>query len=178
MGHIQTLDQVDDDDTRQLYDEIVDAGFGGERPINWFASQGLRPDILASTWGLTKTLLLEGRLPPTLRQMVLMVISAQNQCRYCTVTHTGALEQMGVPSTVLEACLEDPALADVPAPHRAVLLFALKAARDPNSIDAADHQVLRDNQLTDGEIVEVCMLAAFANFINTYADAAGIELDG
>ena len=176
-SHIARVDAPSDPATQTLYEDIVHNGFGGDAPINWFASQGARPDILRGTWDLTKALLVEGQLPGTLKQMILMAISAQNGCRYCEVTHSGALEQMGVPAEVITACVQDPDLADIPSLHRLVLKFALKAARDPNSIDSDDHAALRSAGLSEAEVVEVCMIAAFANFINTYADASGIDVD-
>lgn len=178
MSRLQTREDTDHNpELEALYEEIVAAGFGEQRPIHWFTSQSERPDLLHATWGLTRSLLVEGLLPPTLKQMIAMTISIQNDCRYCAVTHTGALQSMGIDSHVIESCAEDPGLAQIPPPHRAILTFALKAARDPNSLRASDFEVLRDQGLSEGEITEVVLMAAFTNFINTWADAVGIPLD-
>ena len=167
-----------DEALERLYREIVSMGFGDDAPIHWFTAQSERPDLLQATWTLTRSLLVHGQLPPTLKQMIAMAISIQNRCRYCAVVHTGALQAMGIPDQVIEGCAGDPDLAQIPPPHRAVLRFALKAAGNANAIDASDYRSLRDSGLADGEIVEVILMAAFTNFINTWADAAGIPLDG
>ncbi len=171
-------DTADSPQLRELYQEIVASGFGSEVPINWFTAQGSRPDLLEGTWTLVKRILLEGTLPAIVKQMIAMTVSAQNNCRYCSVTHTRALEAMGVPKSVIDTCTTDPDLSQIPQPHRAILQFALKAAREPNAMTDDDFCRLRENDLTDGEIMEIAMMAAFMNFINTWADVSDIMVDG
>lgn len=162
----------------RLYDDIVARGFGGTIPINWFTSQGRRPDILQASWGLARGILVEGVLPPTLKQMIAATVSVQNGCRYCTVTHTKALQGMGVSEAVIRSCANDTDLSDVPPAQRAILKFALKCARNPHSMTDEDFEQLYDNGLSQEEVMEVVMMAVFTNFINGWADASGIEVDG
>ncbi|ETX02831.1 MAG: hypothetical protein ETSY1_02140 [Candidatus Entotheonella factor] len=171
-------DTSDSPKLEDLYQDIINNGFGSEVPINWFTAQGGRPDLLEGTWGLVKSILIEGTLPATVKQMIAMTISMQNNCRYCSVTHTHALEAMGVPKTVIDTCATDPDLSQIPQLHRAILQFALKAAREPNAISDEDIRALKAHDLKDGEIMEVAMMAAFMNFINTWADVSGITVDG
>jgi uncharacterized peroxidase-related enzyme len=177
MSRFQLVQQPSDPRVRALYDEILEYGFGEEMPINWFTAQGTRPDILAATWTLIKGILVEGRLPPSLKQMIALTISQHNACRYCTVVHTGALETLGVPDEVIEQSVADPELAEIPATHRAILQFALKCASAPGAVTDADYEVLRQGGLAEEEILEVVMTAALTNFINTWAEASGVELD-
>jgi AhpD family alkylhydroperoxidase len=88
-----------------LYKEIVEYGWAKPDgvPVNWITSQASRPDILAATWAFTKGTLAHGQLPPTVKQMIAMVIAMQNDCRYCEVAHTNALEAMGVPQDVIQS---------------------------------------------------------------------------
>ncbi len=161
-----------------IYREIVTAGFGEDQPINWFTSQGIRPDVLAGAWCLVKSVLAEGELPGALKQMIATVISKQNNCRYCKATHTGVMNMMGVPQDQIDSCASDPELKAIPEPQRSVALFAAKAAAAPNDVTDEDFARLRGFNLSDGEILEVCMMAAFTNFINTWADLAQIPIDG
>jgi uncharacterized peroxidase-related enzyme len=109
--------------------------------------------------------------------MILMSIAMQNDCQYCSVAHTKALEAMGVPTAVIESCASDPELTQVPPTQRVIIKFALKTARDPKSVTDDDFQTLRDYGLSDGEIMEVTMLAACGNFLDTWADVSGIQID-
>ena len=161
-----------------LYSEITESGLGDKVPLNWFTAQAERPDLLAATWGLTKGVLLQGQLPPTVKQMILIKISTHNQCRYCTALHTSALEAMGVPKEVIDSVTTDLRLSQVPPPQRAMLEFAMKVAREPRSVTDEDFQGLRELGVSEGETMEVAMMGAFANFINTWADVSGIPIEG
>ncbi|NKB71569.1 MAG: peroxidase-related enzyme [Candidatus Latescibacteria bacterium] len=160
-----------------LYREITDCGLGDEVPLNWFTAQGERPDILAGAWALTKGVLLEGVLPPTMKQMVVVLISAHNGCQYCRLTHAKALQGLGVSSDLIDSLSTDVNLDKVPPPQRAILQFALQVAQAPQAITDRDVQRLRDFSLSDGEILELIMVAAFTNFINTWSDISAIAID-
>ncbi len=71
-----------------------------------------------------------------------------------------------------------PDLSQIPQPHRAILQCALKAAREPNALTDEDFCQLRANDLNDDEIMEVAMMAAFMNFINTWVDVSDVMVDG
>lgn len=161
----------------RLYRDMLESGFGDKAPINWLTSQASRPDILAATWGLVKGILIGGKLPAAMKQMIALTISAQHNCRYCKVVHSGALETLGVPKDLIDSCARDFNGDRVPKLQRDVLKFALQAAKNPNSLTDADFQALRENGLSDGEIMEVVMMAAFTAFINIWADASAIALD-
>ncbi len=163
-----------------LYKEITEAGMQGSEeglPINLFTSQSERPDILQAVWAFFKAIFLEGQLPPTLKQMISMTIALQNNCRYCVVAHTFALEAMGVPKEVIESCARDPELSLVPPPQRAIIKFGLKATRNPKSITDEDFQTLQGYGLSDGEIMEVIMVVACAMFTDFWADISGVPVD-
>lgn len=169
--------QQNEASTNDLFREILDAGFGEGEPLNWFAAQAERPDILQTTWALTKGLLMQGELPATVKQMICLAISERNGCSYCRVVHANVLGSLGVPYDAIQACVSDPNFSSLPPVQRAVLHFAVKAAKTPNDIDEEDRQSLRDVGLNSREIMEVVMMAAFTNFINTWADAGGVAID-
>ena len=94
MNRFQTIRRPDDPDLEPIYEEIVDHGFGEERLVNWFVSQSMRRDILATTWALGKGLMLQGVLPATVKQLIVVAVYTSNNCRYCRVTHSKALEAL------------------------------------------------------------------------------------
>ena len=173
----QTKEAAADTKLGALYKEMLDQGVGADSPINWFTAQSERPDIMEATWALFQGIMLRGELPPTVKEMISMTIAMQSNCRYCTVAHTNALEGMGVPTEVIESCAKDPDLAQIPPPQRAMIKFGLKTAKNPGSVTDADIDALRDHGLTDGEIMEVAMVAACAMFLDIWADVSGILVD-
>ena len=162
-----------------IYKDAVELGMVGSEPgvpNNLITSLSVRPDLLASTMGILKGLIRGGVVPSTVKQMILMAIALQDNCQYCEVAHTNALEAMGVPTEVIQSCASDPELAHVPPTQRAMIKFALKTARDPKSVTDEDFQTLKDHGLSDGEIMEVIMLAAAGSFLDTWAIVSGIEM--
>ncbi len=162
-----------------IYEDALEWGMVGSEPgvpSNFMTSLSVRPDLLASTMGIFKEVIMDGVVPSTVKQMILMAIALQNNCQYCEVAHTSALEAMGVPTEVIQSCARDPELAHVPPTQRAMIKLALKTARDPKSVTDEDFQALRDHGLSDGEIMEVTMLAAAGNFLDTWAIVSGIEM--
>ena len=173
----RVMDASDNPELTAVYEDIVAKGFGTDVPSNWFTSQGERPDLLAANWGFAQKLMMTGQLPATVKQMIIVMISTHNDCPYCRVAHTQGLEAMGVPEQVVDCLTTDLNLAKVPPPQRGILEFALKVAREPREVTDDDFRLLRDQGLNDGEIMEAAMIAAYTNFINTWAQVSGIPID-
>jgi len=181
MSRFPLTKHPEDPELQALYQDMLAHGMQGNEedvPFNALTSMAERPDILTGMWGITKGVVAQGTLPPTLKQMIAMTIAMQNDCRYCTVGHTRALEMMGVPTEVIKSCTADPELADIPPTQRAILQFALKTARDPQSVTDDDFQILHGHGLSDGEIMEVVMMAAWSNLLNTWTDVSRVVVDG
>ena len=160
-----------------LYREITASGMGGPSPLNWFCSQGIRPDILAGTWALSKGVLFAGRLPATIKQMIVVLISSSNDCSYCRATHAQALQGMGVAADLIDSLTTDINLEKVPPTQRKILQFALQVSQNPQQITDGDVGDLRAYGLGDDEILEIIMVATFTNFINLWSDVSGIAVD-
>lgn len=161
-----------------IYAQMQAAGLANPYPINYFTAQSTRPDILEASWGLVKAVLLSGLLPHTLKEMIILAISAQNHCRYCIAIHRQSLAQLGVPHDVIQSCSSDPEFKDLPAAQRNILHFALKAARSPLALSDGDFHALYDQNMSSEEILEVLMVVSFTQFLNSFADASGIVVDG
>ncbi len=181
MSRFPTLDRPEDPDVKSLYQRILPAGWQGTTegvPMNAFTAFGERTDILESVWTLTEGIVMAGGVPPTVKQMISMTIAMQSNCRYCAVAHTHALEMMGVPTEVIQSCASDPEMAEIPPVQRAIVQFALKVARDSLSVTEEDIEGLREHGLSDGDIIEVVMLAAWSRLLNMWTDVSGVLVDG
>jgi uncharacterized peroxidase-related enzyme len=176
MSRFEAVDSVGDSELTQIYQDIVENGFGIEgKPISFFTAMASRPDILNVVWQFSKAIIVEGQLPATVKQMIALSISRQNNCQYCSVMHRGALEAMGVEGMVVESCANDPGTTNLSEPNRSIVQFALKAARTPDQVNDDDFGKLAELGLSDEEIAEALAIAGFTNFINTWADISGIN---
>ena len=181
MPRFKQIKHPDDPELKALYKAAMEGGLVGTEegvPNNFVTSQSQWPDILAATLVFTDKIVMQGLLPPTVKQMIAMTIAMQNDCRYCTRLHTSALEGMGVPQEVIQSCASDPDFAELPPSQRAILKLALKTSRDPLAVTDDDLQSLREFGLNDAEIMEVAMMAAAENFLNTWARVSQISIDG
>lgn len=61
--------------------------------------------------------------------------------------------------------------------QRAILSYSEKMTLQPGELSEADIAGLREQGLTDEEILAVVMLAGFFQLATTVADALGVELD-
>jgi uncharacterized peroxidase-related enzyme len=175
MSRFKAVDPADDPAVKAVYDEVEAAGFS---PVpNWFTSMSSRPDLMAMNFQLSQSLLMNGQLPPSIGQMVVLAVSVQNKCKYCTVAHSAQARMVGVPDDVVAGLADGLDLAKLAPVDRTLVSFALKAARDPNSVEQADVDQLREQGLSDGEIMELIMLVGYTHLINTWSDVSAIETD-
>ncbi len=161
----------------EIYGEVMQNGFGKKTPLNWFTSISKRPDILAACWGFAKSIILQGQVPATVKQMIAVKISTANQCEYCSVIYSRALRAMGVKPEVIDCVTNDLSLSRVPPSQRAILQFALKASKHQQNLTDEDFQALYDFGLSQGEVMEILLVAGYTNFINFWAEASGIRVD-
>lgn len=175
MSRFQQVYDPDDEMLAALYADMLDKGFGQRQPINWLTSQASRPDILAGTWAFSKGMLLQGELPMIVKQMIATTIASRNNCNYCRDLHGNTLAQLGVSEAVVNSCVSDPDLHAVLQPHRAILQFAVKVSQSPGKIDKADIAELEEQGVTRSEVLEIIALAAYCNFINTWADISLVQ---
>ncbi len=83
-----------------------------------------------------------------------LLVSEQEQCKYCIGTNSGILLQYGVlPEAIAEIKL-DPSKAPLEKNEMAMLLFVLKVIKNSNSIEQPDVDALRNLGWNDTEILE------------------------
>jgi uncharacterized peroxidase-related enzyme len=125
---------------------------------------GLYNELMLAPSGLTK---LE-------REMIAVVVSAENRCWYCLVAHGAAVRQLSGRPELGEALSFNYRVAEITPRQRAMLDFAVKMARASAEIVEADRQVLRDHGLADADIWDLAATASFYAMSNRMASATGM----
>jgi uncharacterized peroxidase-related enzyme len=59
----------------------------------------------------------------------------------------------------------------------AMLNYAVKLTVKPTSITDEEVNILRDRGCTDREILDVCQITSYFNFVNRMAEGLGVELE-
>jgi uncharacterized peroxidase-related enzyme len=146
---------------------------------NWIRTLAVNPDT-ARRFALYFEHLFRrdgARLPLRERELIAVVVSAQNGCGLCEVHHSNALgNALGVPTKARRIAL-DHHLAPLTDRERALAEFALKVTKDPKEIGSADFEHLRSVGLSDPDIVEALETSAWFNHTNRIFIALGVIPD-
>jgi AhpD family alkylhydroperoxidase len=100
------------------------------------------------------------------RELIAVVVSAQNGCGLCEVHHTNALgDALDDPTRARRIAL-DYHLAPLTERERALADFAVKVTTNPKDIGTGDLERLRAVGLSDPDIVEALETSAWFNHTN------------
>ncbi len=58
-----------------------------------------------------------------------------------------------------------------------MLDYAVKVTHSPGTVCRDDVEALKSVGLTDGEILDVCQVTAYYNYVNRMASGLGVELE-
>ena len=110
------------------------------------------------------------------REMIVVAISAANQCQYCVVAHGAILRIRAKDPTISELVGANWRKADNVTPkQKAMLAFALKVAQEAHLVSEADRQALRDAGFGEEEIWDTAAIAAFFSMSNRLANATELR---
>lgn len=110
------------------------------------------------------------------REMIAVVVSAENRCWYCLVAHGAAVRQLsGDPALGEALALNYRYAAGLTGKQRAMLDFAAKMAKESYAIEEPDRQALRDAGFSDKDIWDIAAVASFFAMSNRMASAVAMQ---
>jgi AhpD family alkylhydroperoxidase len=130
------------------------------------------PELMEAALPFIGTVYGPTSLPPRLKEIVILGVSAANRCRYCTETHTGVARRLGFAADELSAMRGEaapPGRWD--ARERALLAFAEALSSSP----AEAVELLRPH-FGDAGIVELVTLGSATVMLNRFATALELPL--
>lgn len=132
------------------------------------------PAVLAGMTDLTINFLQQTILPPPLLFMIHYTISAARDCVCCSAIFQSLCRSVGIDETMLDALISD---LDSVAPERVreIIKFAVKCALEPLSLTEADYDRVREQGVSEQELVEVIFWAGYAMLNDTISDAAKLD---
>jgi len=160
--------------SRNIEQEIAnELGFG--IVPNLFQAAETNPDVQRALWDAFKNIVLCGRLPRTIKEMMGVVISKQAGSTYAAQVHLHALTLRGVEEPVLRALEQGEAPSGVPEKTQALLRFAYAASRAPH--DPAQTEYLDGVGLSAEERLEAVAVVGLFRMVNSWTDLLAIPLD-
>lgn len=164
-----------------IYDEIMQTT-GEPAVLNVFKALGHSETVLRAVWSMLRGTLIEGEIPPLLKQLILFRISVHTGNRYCEALHAQTACNLDPTFTYddLLALSEGKELEKLPSSFRVALEVVSRAALQPKSIADEDfdfEEQLRDEGFSEKEIDELMAQAYFGIMMNLVTDAYEIPLD-
>lgn len=112
------------------------------------------------------------------RELVALVVSLENRCEACIITHAGALAAHGMAPRVIDVVLCNWRRADLSPRERALAVFASHLTVDPEKASEADLDGLRAAGVSEAEILETVQIVAIFNATNRLNAGLGVKVDG
>lgn len=142
---------------------------------NYAQAFATRPDV-ALAWTALSNAVGKGM---ERRRYEIATIAAARAYRstYCMAAHSKFLRDACDDETTMRAIAADPTGASLDATDRAVMDFAARVAEDAASVTSDDVQRLRDQGLTDADVIDVVFAAAARAFLTKVLDALGVQAD-
>ena len=161
----------------------VDAVFDAIQKHLGFVPDALRlysfsPPLLESFVGNVSYFNSGERLPPSLMAMIRYLVSWEAKCHFCIDMNEGFLTNMGLDLDAVRAARGKPDAAPIPAKEKPLLMIALKAVNDPDSVAEEDIQAARAQGWTERDIFDVVAQAASNRAFNYVLRTFNVESQG
>lgn len=109
------------------------------------------------------------------REMIAVVVSSANHCYYCLTAHGAAVRRLSASPARGEQMVMNYRAADLSPRERAMLDFAWKLTKAPESVEEPDRAVLRAAGFSDRDIWDIAAVAGFFNMTNRLASASDMR---
>jgi uncharacterized peroxidase-related enzyme len=91
--------------------------------------------------------------------------------------HGAALHLLTKDNELVKGLKENYQKVDLEVKTKAILDYAVKLTIKPHSVKDEDVQYLRDVGCTDLEILDICQITSYFNFVNRMAEGLGVKLE-
>ena len=162
-------------ETKEIFEEIQ--SMIGMLPNGiriWSAS----PEALKVQWSGIKRGFSKDAESIKLAAIIRYLMSNENECTYCIGFNGGMLMNMhGMSQDELLAMKKDPTKAPLEKKNKALLLFAIKAVKSPDSVNAEDIEALKQLGISEEEMFEIVKSASHMFVVNTLFRTFKVEQD-
>lgn len=144
---------------------------------NMFRAYARHPAVLSATWERVKSVMLQGTLPPTLKETIAVAISHDNACNYCVEHHSRNLVSLGVHREEIARLLVDPLAGNFTPKERSLLVLARQANSDPHGASVETLNLARRAGADDFEIIEALAVMELFTSLNRFLNTLDIPLE-
>ncbi|MEM7281279.1 MAG: peroxidase-related enzyme [Pseudomonadota bacterium] len=187
MTWITTIPYEDaEEDLRQTYDRVAGKG---QQIDNILMAHSLRPHTLVGHMTLYKSVLHHygNKIPKSFLEVVGVLVSTLNQCRYCVDHHATGLRRLVNNDALFDAMMEQVSAMvktsscdeQVFSPQeQTAMRYAKLLTQTPDLVSAESIDTLRKTGLDDGEILEINQVVAYFCYANRTVLGLGVTTSG
>lgn len=143
---------------------------------NVFLALAHRPDECRAFFAMHDALMLrKSNLTKAEKEMIVVTVSAGNECHYCVVAHGAILRIVSKNSLLADQLAINYRKADISPRQRAMLDFALKVSQASAAIGDDDFELLRSYDFDDEDIWDIGGISAFFCLSNRMANLTSMR---
>jgi uncharacterized peroxidase-related enzyme len=116
-----------------------------------------------------RLMLKKGYLTKLEREMIAVVVSSCNKCFYCLIAHGAAVRQLSKNPILGDELMINYRAADLSKREKLMLDFSVKLTEAPSKVTKLDRDLLRQEEFSEEEILEIIEVASFFNMTNRIA---------
>ena len=116
-----------------------------------------------------RLMLKKGYLTKLEREMIAVVVSSCNKCFYCLIAHGAAVRQLSKNPILGDELMINYRAADLSKREKLMLDFSAKLTEAPSKVTKLDRDLLRKEEFSEKEILEIIEVASFFNMTNRIA---------
>jgi uncharacterized peroxidase-related enzyme len=135
------------------------------RPAEFRAFMAYHDTLMDKSEGLTKAE----------REMIVVAVSALNQCQYCVVAHGAILRIRAKNPLIADQIAANWRKADITDRQKAMLDFAIKVTTRANEVNDTDHEALAKAGFDEDAIWDIAAIAAFFGMSNRLANVTNLR---
>lgn len=109
------------------------------------------------------------------RELIGVVVSHANNCEYCVEHHAEALNHYWKDRAKILQLLDDRASVELPDRSNAMLVYALKLAKNPHAVGESDITALKKSGFSDEDILNITLTTSYFCFVNRIVLGLGVE---
>ena len=130
-------------------------------------------------WEKFRYTIIDGEIPMLLKQIIMFIVSRHYGSRYCIAAHAHAALEMDktLKYEDLLSLSEGAGYEKLPASYKVAIEVGVKCALKPQEVTDDDIELLREEDYTEEEILELVSQADVGIMFNIITMNAGIPMD-
>jgi uncharacterized peroxidase-related enzyme len=119
----------------------------------------------------------DAALPPQERELLALVVSVENRCDVCVMSHAVALQRHGMDKSLVDTLTINWRSAALTKRQRALAEFAWRLTVRPTEADESYLDLLRRAGLREEQILEAAQIVAIYNANNRFNTVIGLKVN-